>query len=220
MKMCLTIPVRGTPENVTRMYRNLEDTHYDGDILWGFDDDDPQLEELIDVTPTGDFIIGPRARFVGTLNSLARLTQDHYDVVTMGGSDHAPRTKNFDKKIEDALQDNYMAYGNDLLQGENLATFCFTRTDLIKEVGYFVTPGAKHLYVDNMLMDLGKELNGLVFVPDVIIEHLHPCASKTEWTALYELNNSPETYNHDKEQYDLWKLSLPDLVARLRAAGF
>jgi len=220
LKICLTIPVRGTPENVERMYDNLEDTGYKGDVLWGLDEDDPDLEKLISVIPEGDYVIGPRLRFCGTLNAMAEKVWDKYDVITMGGSDHAPRTESFDDMVAESLEKNLMCFGSDGIQGAGLATFCFARTDLIKEVGYFVTPEAKHLYVDNMLMDLGNGLNALEYLPNMFIEHLHPVAGKTEWTDLYRLNNSQETYSEDHQAYLRWQEGLPALLQRLKAAGY
>jgi hypothetical protein len=62
-------------------------------------------------------------------------------------------------------------------------------------------PNQKQLFVDNYWKALGEALGTLTYLPEVIIEHLHPIAGKAPSDASYELSNSPERWRHDEEAF-------------------
>jgi hypothetical protein len=51
-------------------------------------------------------------------------------------------------------------------------------------------------------MTLGKDLNALRYIPEVVLEHLHPVAGKAEWDDQYREVNAPEVYSADKKALD------------------
>jgi len=59
-----------------------------------------------------------------------------------------------------------------------------------------------HLYLDNFWMTLGKDLNALRYIPEVVLEHLHPIAGKAEWDEGYKDVNAQEIYSADKKALD------------------
>ena len=68
--------------------------------------------------------------------------------------------------------------------------------------GGMVPPDMIHLYLDNFWMTLGKDLNALRYIPEVVLEHLHPVAGKAEWDDQYREVNAPEVYSADKAALD------------------
>jgi hypothetical protein len=69
-------------------------------------------------------------------------------------------------------------------------------------------PGCIHLFFDNFVKQLGIDLNCLKYLPDVIIEHLHPVAGKAEMDEGYLRVNDPKWYEKDLltlQQYFLTK---------------
>ncbi len=62
----------------------------------------------------------------------------------------------------------------------------------------------EHMYCDNSIMDLARELDRLRFLPDVQIEHKHPVAGRGAWDAGYERVNSREQYRRDHASYMQW----------------
>jgi hypothetical protein len=58
-------------------------------------------------------------------------------------------------------------------------------------------PGCIHLYFDNFVKQLGIDLSALIYLPDVIIEHLHPVAGKAEMDEGYARVNQPKWYEED-----------------------
>ena len=46
-------------------------------------------------------------------------------------------------------------------------------------------PALDHYCVDNIWTDLGRLAECLVYLPDVVIEHLHPCTGKSPLDQTY-----------------------------------
>jgi len=45
-------------------------------------------------------------------------------------------------------------------------------------------------------------LNALRYIPEVVLEHLHPVAGKAEWDDQYREVNAPEVYSADRIALD------------------
>lgn len=121
------------------------------------------------------------------------------------GDDHYIRTKGFDLIFSQELVPGNgvnIVYGNDLLQGERLATHCVMRKKVIDKLGYMAIPGLKHLYMDNFWMELGAK-----YVPEVIVEHMHYTNGKSERDDDYLRVNSQEIVEHDRRVFEDWKQS-------------
>jgi hypothetical protein len=69
--------------------------------------------------------------------------------------------------------------------------------DIVLELNGITFPGCKHLYFDNFVKQLGIDLGCLIYLPDVIIEHLHPAAGKAEMDEGYARVNQPKWYEED-----------------------
>jgi hypothetical protein len=114
------------------------------------------------------------------------------------GDDHLPRTPGWDKAFIQALGHNTgIVYGDDLLQGANLPTAYGMSRDLVNELRGMTFPGCIHLFFDNFVKQLGLDLEYLKYLPDVIIEHIHPVAGKVAMDEGYERVNSPKIFDQD-----------------------
>jgi hypothetical protein len=164
-------------------------------------------------------------RLGGTLNhwakNVAENAADAHSVIGFMGDDHRPRTYAWDKVFQDVAEEKGTAviYGNDLIQGGNLATAVAITTNIISTLGYMVPPGQTHLYLDNAWMDMGREVGGLVYRHDVVIEHVHPIGGKVQWDEGYKEVNSPAMYSADHAAYEAWKKQSDWRVALRRLAG-
>jgi hypothetical protein len=87
-----------------------------------------------------------------------------------------------------------LAYGNDLFQGEQLVTSPFIRADIPRRLGWYGLPAVEHLFVDNAWGDIGRGLGVLRYMPEMVIEHLHPLAGKAEWDEGYERANNEDDH--------------------------
>lgn len=212
-RMLVIVPTRGRPENVVRLEQAIKDTRTTrADFLYVVDHDDPKAEEYVRMGLNRLIVIHERLRLGGTLNWAARKYADLYDAIGFMGDDHLPRTPFWDLRVLDALdvetgQAPRVVYGNDLLQGANLPTAVFMHSRIIQALGYMVPPGMIHLYLDNFWKELGQSLNGLVYLPDVVIEHMHPVAGKADWDDRYAEVNAPDMDLGDKAKFQEYKES-------------
>lgn len=201
--MLVIVPSRGRPQNIERLMKAWQDTHTEATMIVGVDEDDPTLDDYLTL---GSCEIGPRQGMVGTLNTLAARHANDYDNLGFLGDDNLPRTVGWDTRIDEALTaaGTGVAYGNDLIHGERLPTAAFLTANIIRALGWFTLPTLRHLYVDNCWQALGEALGSLTYLPDVIIEHLHPIAHKAEWDEGYVRVNAPDYYAHDAAAFERW----------------
>lgn len=156
---------------------------------------------------------GEHRGLVGTLNKRAtlmlgsRMAVDHdcsdgFDCcgtthVGFMGDDHRVRTRGWDQALTDAAGPLGIAYGDDLLQGVELPTAVVMGADIVRTLGQMVPPTLQHLFVDDYWKALGLGCGRLRYVPEVVIEHMHPSAGKAEMDASYEITNHPDRYESD-----------------------
>jgi len=138
-------------------------------------------------------------------NYAALLLSKKYRYVMFIGDDHRFRTKSWDAHFINEYDLNLrygFVYGNDLLQGVNLPTACCISSNIIELLGYMSFPSLIHLYVDNYWMQLGKRLNKISYLNNVIIEHMHPAAGKASTDQAYAEVNSNFINSHDREVFN------------------
>jgi len=204
MKMCVVVPSRGRPENAERLAQAFKDTGAEADLYIVIDNDDPKWNEY---AKSENYKKLPADNKTGgcakSLNTGAVLLLDItkyplYDYFVFMGDDHLPRTPGWDKAFIQALGTNTgIVYGDDLLQGANLPTAYGMSRDLVNELRGMTFPGCVHLFFDNFVKQLGLDLEYLKYLPDVIIEHMHPVAGKAEMDEGYERVNQPKWYEKD-----------------------
>lgn len=218
--LLVIVPTRGRPGNVVRQQEALRETRTSCDVLYAVDDDDPSAMEYARLDEI-HMAVGHRRRLVGTLNSLAVVHAPGYRSIGFMGDDHLPRTPFWDQEIVKALapEQPSVVYGNDLLQGANLATAVFMHSRMVTAMGYMAPPSLVHLWADNAWMSLGLELNGLTYLDQVVIEHMHPAAGKADWDDRYAEVNSATVNDADRAAFEAWKADpdgLAAAVARIR----
>ncbi len=192
--MLVIVPSRKRPGNVRELISAWQDTKdRNANLLIAVDDDDPTIDEYLADAQTypgwAQLEIGPRLRLAGTTNVYSTKYAPHHPIIGFMGDDHRPRTIGWDTQITDAMKHmggTGVVYGNDLFQGQNLPTAVFISSDIVKTLGYFCPPGFTHMYLDNVWMYWGRGLAHLTYLPDTIIEHMHPQAGKGLSDAGYD----------------------------------
>lgn len=175
-------------------------------LIFIVDDSDPSLDAYLslssDRTAVRVYAADDRSGMVAPLNTAAvSLTGDPqaspYAVAFMG-DDHRPRTPSWDRQLLDALAepDCGIVYGNDLVHGAGLPTSVAMRSSIVRAVGYMAPPCLRHLYVDNAWLEWGRRAACLKYLPDVIIEHMHPLVNKAPSDRGYEWVNSQASRDH------------------------
>lgn len=208
--LVVIVPSRGRPEQARALADAFAETcTTDVDLIFAIDDDDPTRDsyELFLGTRAGHCISSTRT-MVESLNYAANAYLGAGEPFAVGfmGDDHRPRTRGWDEQYLAALRamGTGIVYGNDLLQGQNLPTQCAMTSDIVRALGYMAPPELRHMYVDNFWLTLGREAGCIRYLPDVVVEHMHPVAGKAEWTEGHKRVNTNAIYNHDYAVYYRW----------------
>jgi hypothetical protein len=203
--LLVLVPSRGRPQNAARLQRAFADTDsLNAELLFVVDHDDPALDGYRDAGVRLQIHHGCTGTgMVASLNAAAVHYADLYEFLGFMGDDHLPRTAGWDAHVLGALgtDEPRVVYGNDLLQGAALPTAAFMPSRVVRALGFMAPPCLRHLYADNFWLDLGRALDGLRYLPDVIIEHIHPAAGKAAMDERYSAVNSSEADMLDRQAW-------------------
>ena len=201
----ILVPTRGRPQNAIEVLKSHKEFSCKSDLLFVVDTDDDELinyrsavglEHIVEVENNTRGMAYP-------LNVAAKKYANDYEFFSFIGDDHRLRTPDWDVAFMRAIGNRPgLAYGNDLLQGENLPTAVMMAGAIVRALGGMVPPKLKHLYLDNFWKALGNDLGNLAYLPGVVIEHLHPVAGKAEWDEGYRAVNAREVYSFDALMFD------------------
>lgn len=205
--LTVVVPSRGRPRTVGELVETFRATcTADTELIFSIDSDDPDRPAYLDAiqaagAATVDIAIGDNHTMAEALNRVAAGVTTF--AVGFMGDDHRPRSAGWDAAYLDALRElgTGIVYGDDLLQRERIPTQVAMTTDIVRTLGWMTPPGLRHLYLDNFWRDLGLAAGCLRYLPDVVVEHVHPVAAKAAWDDGYERVNAPEVYEHDRAAY-------------------
>lgn len=217
------VPSRGRPHNIADLHEawSATTTGVSG-LLVAADDDDPELSgyEQVCAERGIELTVGSRIRMCPTLNKVAVERAPHHFALGFLGDDHRPRTLGWDTHYLAELKTlgTGFVYGNDLLAKDRLPTQVAVTSNIVQTLGWMALPGLLHLWCDNVWWDLGHAIGRIRYLPDVIVEHLHPLANKAQEDAGYLEVNHPDTAEADRLVYANWYANrMPADVEKLRA---
>lgn len=223
--LVVVVPSRGRPAAALELVAVFAETcTADTELVFALDDDDPTGPEY----PGAACVFTSPSRNMGEAlgNAVAYFTDPEANIaappfaVGFMGDDHRPRTRGWDTAYVDALRElgTGIVYGNDLLQGAKLATQCAMTSDIVRTLGFMAPPALVHLYFDDFWMALGSGAGCLRYLPDVVVEHMHPFAGKAEWDAGYRRVNDESMYARDEAAFTEYSRErLSGDIARVRA---
>lgn len=217
MNIAVLTPSRGRPDRFREMVDAINDTAYGHiRVYLATDDDDP----MYPIIPGVRSVRGPRDSLVGWTNDLAGWAiHDGADVLASFGDDHRPRTMGWDVDVAAAFEamGSGLVYTADGLQDERLPTAPFWSADIIGRLGWFFPPTLEHLYADNYWLRLANDLGRRTYLPEVLIEHLHPSTGKAPEDDL--TREIDACYERDKAAFELFVQDQHQAaLARARAA--
>lgn len=204
-EIVVVVPTRGRPQSAAR-FAEAVDRSASAVVRFVVDADDPSLSEYLEAVDPSTVMVYPgpgRPGIVDPLNWAVAQLCDSWEYVGFAGDDHLPRTEGWDVQIIETLGQlgTGICYGNDLLAGERIPTAVFMTSDIPKALGYMAHPDLVHLFVDDYWAELGRELDALTYLPDVIIEHLHFLNGKSEEDDTYKRVNSSTIADHDRNAF-------------------
>lgn len=212
--LVLLVPSRERPGNVERLIRHCALTATAVTrIHFGFDDDDPKLQENLQAAQGHLCSIGPRRNLTGWTNELAAAHLQDSGALASIGDDMVPVTHGWDTALLEALPPGGGAAYAHSNRRDDIPEHIVISTRLVAALGTQETParfamsGSGHWYIDEAWRDVyGPSGAGcLIFLPNVLIRHLHPNvpggdpADRTYWDAA-------EEFEQDAAAYRRWRL--------------
>ena len=188
----IVLPSKGRPEKIEDFYKAWRQTTEGySELITCLDDDDPTLHKY---KKHRDILydIGYGKSMCGSLNRVF-YKYPNYKYYFIVSDDHRIRTKYWESRFMEVVEKKEgkgVAYGNDLMYGEKLATAQFVSGNILRALGYLALPGLYHMFIDNFYTSLGRRLNKLFYFPDVFIEHMHFSVGKSRTDSWYlRVNN-------------------------------
>lgn len=180
--LLLVVPSRGRPQNISRLIDQMITTcRGDTTLLVGTDADDPTWPGYLQAMdrPSSPVELLSEThenlrQVVAWINKLAVPRTSEYRFIGHIGDDNVPETDGWDVAMMAELESKPFAFGNDLYPRApgSLSCHVFTRSDVIRRLGYFGPPEIRHMYVDVAWMAWGTRC-GIAYRHDVLIPHKH-----------------------------------------------
>lgn len=220
MRIAVLVPSRGRPGRAHAMYRSAIDNALGTDrgveVVVIVDADDPSLPEYVNAgLPL--HCLPERVGYTASLNVVA--AEVSADIFGAFGDDVLFRTRGWDQIVERTLQTPGIAYGDDLIHGRSHPSAVFMSAEIVTALGWLALPATTHQWADDGWKRLGQETGLLRFMPDVVVEHMHPAVQKAEWDATYESVFDGDRAKADFDGFTGWvETGLAADAARVMAA--
>lgn len=205
MSILTLVPSRGRPERAATMAASYHSTAVSPDtgLLFLVDPDDPRLADY--KREVNHLVLPERLGYTGSLNHAARIVWDERTVLGAFGDDVIFRTNGWDNLVTETLATPGIAYGDDLIHGKNHPSAVFMSSAIAKGLGWLALPATSHQWADDGWKILGQRSGLLRFMPDVVVEHMHPGVGKAEWDETYESVFRQERAAQDFAGFGAWR---------------
>jgi hypothetical protein len=217
-----SLPSRGRPESMQRFIDAYKATDATCRVFVWIDSDDPSRPEYEKIDYPEHWIVETGPRFEKRCNGvIEEMFRRFPDASAYGflADDLLPKTERWDARLVNAARRDRIAYGDDCLQREKLATHPVIGGDMARTIGWLVMPGVEQYFVDTALHSIAKATGRLVYVPDVVVEHLHPCAGKAPLDETYRVTDV-ELIEREQAAYERWcDADLPAIAKRVNEFG-
>lgn len=198
----LLVPSRGRPQRAAEMVasaRAMAEGPVEVRVI--VDRGDPELEGYRPLAPT---VLDERLGYTASLNRIARTLWHEEVILGAFGDDVIFRTPGWDRSVREALATPGMAYGDDLIHGKNHPTAVFMSASIARALGWLALPATSHQWADDAWKLLGQQTGLLRFLPDVVVEHMHPAVHKAPWDDTYQSVFDAERAQRDFAGYSAW----------------
>jgi len=203
MKILTVCPSRGRPIIAKRMAESFKATsNEDNTLVFFLDEDDETISEYMKIEKIS-YRVNPRMTNTKIFN-LAFSEHKNCEYYHMTNDDFIYRTEGWDNAFIRRLEKIGIAYGNDLLQGQGMATAPFISGDIVRALGWLQMPTLDYLGGDVAWQHIGHKLDRLFYLPQVIIEHMSYQGRKAEIDETYKNTNSPTRYEKDGQAFKEW----------------
>lgn len=197
-----TIPSRGRPHNLARLYLACERTGMSTPAVVMLDDDDPTLGDALKLQPPPLWMveIAPRAPLAERYNVIfrQRAPKSFWGFLS---DDVVPETPEWDVRLAEVAGDDGLAApsgGHDDYAG---APHFALGGGLVDEIGWLALPGLSRLYIDTVWGDIARARGVWRQVSDAVLRHHHFSNGLARPDATYRKPSAAE----DRALYGAWR---------------
>jgi hypothetical protein len=209
----IILPTLGRPLSLKRFVTHYYLTDATLPVHVVFDEADAVKYDNIGLPDNFKTVCVPTGTKLGDIYNLIFNAFPNEDFYGMVSDDCVPKTKHWDIKLRDACLPNKVSWPADGFINGSMPTFPFFGGDLIRGLGWWCPPGIKHWYTDNAWKLITHSLSIEAYLPDVLVEHLHPSNGNAVQDATYE--NQPNRAV-DRVAFENFKrYELPSIIERL-----
>jgi len=191
----LLCPSRSRPDELKRLIESVAKTVLTPsriEILIYVDEDDPKkfdyllshknlvLDPTVSKLANVDLLIDEPLRTPIINNILAERAQGN--ILMIANDDQVFRDKNWDNRLDEEVakfpDEIYCMWFNDGRYQETICTFPILSAEWFNTLGYIEPFLFEHFNCDLWTWQIGKMINRLHYIPDILVEHLHPDTGK------------------------------------------
>ena len=196
-KIAIVLPVRDGGTGRFKRLQNCLDSYLEftenlSEINVILDEDDLINYEYLDNYKFITKHIAPAGlTLMQKINTISLSLAEEYRYIAFIGDDIVFKTKWESEFISELSKTtNGLVYGNDLHQERNLATHPCITSNMIKAVGFYGCPAVEHNFFDVYWLEIVRLAGTVKYLPNVIMEHMHPNAGKNSYDYIsVKINN-------------------------------
>ena len=211
-RIAVLMPTRFRPAGLRRAYESWRAHSEASDIVFGFQEDDPQLDENRAIIGSERSMLFENIGLAAKVNALCEATPGYAGYMVLN-DDQVIHTPGWDRLLL-ATIDRWQAerghrfvipHWRDGIHDQTLPQGF--ATDALLEVTGSVYPRGymRHLFTDNYFLFLGQMCDLLRYVPQVFIEHLHFVNGKAPMDESYVQTQTPASFDRDRAAFERWK---------------
>lgn len=196
---------RGRPEKLNDMIDSVEANKSEGtELVVYIAEDDPRIADYAVVLARVKHIVGPRRNMVEVLNYLACEVYPNMEYYTDLNDDQYVITPNWDTKMIEACNTRNDGWCISAIQSSmGLPYAGVIPGKLVRAIGHYFPRMFVHTWVDNVLREY-EHAGLLVYVPDVVVEHRHPCFGTPPDETFSAWSATAEQFSIGQAAFENW----------------
>lgn len=203
MKISILMPTRKRPQRLKLILDNIAascDDISNIELLFLADEDDTEtISELYALKQK--FIINCDKNIIFSNMWNILYPEATGELIMIAGDDIEFKTTGWDTTIRAVFaehKDKFILVGtDDGIQHQNIAVHPFIHRRWVNTLGYVLPPYFKYWYADNWLTDVAKAVGRFIYLPNIMIQHVHGITGRDETYIKNEgfINEARQVWN-------------------------
>lgn len=198
------LPQRGRLRGLERLIESVKICDPQAHVITILDEDDKDREAAIKALPRGwqHYTMDTGSSTAQKINYAVSLYPEA-EFYGLLANDIEVRSSRALTNLAHACPRFGLSYGNDSIHGKQMATHPCVHGTLVKALGWWAYPKAKHTCIDLYIGNTAHACGGAEYLPDVYFYHYHFSQLRSEYDAVYSRGDSYKGV--DREAAEIWK---------------